>query len=446
MGLSASDVVERARAADVRLVRLLYTDILGVIKGVGVPADTLPRVLEQGLMIDGSSVEGFVRTEEVDVFLRPDPDTWVLLPPEVGGREGGGQTAILLCDVYMPDGSAFAGCPRTTLKRVLHEAEAMGYRMRMGAEPEFFLFQHDGDGKPSVRTLDQAGYFDLVPADAGEEACRAMVAALNAMGLAVESTHHEVAPGQHEIDLGVNDALTTADHLTIFRYLVRAVAPLYGVHATFMPKPIAGINGSGLHLHQSLWEGETNAFFDPRHPEGISRLASRYIAGLIRHARGMTAVTSPLVNSYKRLVPGYEAPVYIAWSMANRSPMIRVPAARGEATRIELRSPDPATNPYLTAAVSLKAGLDGIRHRLDAPPPVTRNLYRMSEAERQEMGIEYLPTSLEEALNELTEDDVVREALGEYIFHRFVEAKRIEWDVYRMQVHDWEREQYLSLY
>lgn len=442
MGLTKQDVLEMAQKMNVKFVRLQFTDILGVVKNVAIPVESLPRALDGKIMFDGSSIEGFVRIEEEDMLLLPDPDTFALFP----WKPKEGMTARLMCDIKNPDGTSFAGCPRSTLKRVIDEARSMGYEVKVGPEPEFFLFQRDADGQATTRTVDQAGYFDLSPVDQGEDARRDMVLTLEKMGFSIEATHHEVAPGQHEIDFRYDDALRTADNIATFRFVVRTVARLHNLHATFMPKPITGINGSGLHFHQSLFHGEDNVFWDAKHPEGVSKIGTRYVAGLIKHAKAFTAITNPLVNSYKRLVPGYEAPVYMAWSMGNRSPMIRIPAARGNATRIELRSPDPSCNPYLALAVTIKAGLNGIRHKMEVPPPVTRNIYRMHEAERRELGIESLPSSLEEALDCLERDEVMWDALGDYLASRYVEAKRIEWDVYRQQVHSWETEQYLTIY
>lgn len=442
MSLSRDDVLKKARDMNVKFVRLQFSDILGVVKNVAIPVESLPQALDGKIMFDGSSIEGFVRIEESDVYLAPDPDTFAIFPWKP--REG--TTARLMCDIKNPDGSPFAGCPRSALKRVLAEAQAMGYQLVVGPEPEFFLFENDAQGKPTTRTTDEAGYFDLSPVDLGEDARREMVLTLEEMGFEIEATHHEVAPGQHEIDFRQADALKTADNIATFRFVVRTVARQHNMHATFMPKPISGINGSGLHLHQALMAGDENVFWDPKQADGLSRLAHRYIAGLIHHAKALTAVTNPLINSYKRLVPGYEAPVYIAWSMGNRSPMIRVPAARGVDTRIELRSPDPSCNPYLALAVTIKAGLDGLKHKYDLPAPITRNIYRMHEHERRELGIENLPESLNEALDYFENDPVMWEALGDHIASRFLEAKRIEWDIYRHEVHDWEVTQYLAVY
>jgi len=437
--MKKDDVLAKAREEGVRFVRLQFTDIFGILKNVAISVNELEKALDGELMFDGSSIEGFVRIEESDMYLRPDPDTFVVFP----WRSRQNAVARLICDVYNPDGTPFAGCPRNTLKRVLEEAKGKGFTMNVGPEAEFFLF-HMNEGGPTTDTHDNAGYFDMAPVDRGEDARRDMVLALEEMGFNIEASHHEVAPGQHEIDFTYGDALKTADNVVTFRLVVRAIAQQHGLHATFMPKPVFGINGSGMHLNQSLFSGGANAFFDANAPLQLSEIARNYIAGLLKHARGFAAITNPTVNSYKRLVPGYEAPVYIAWSPRNRSPLIRVPAKRGSATRIELRNPDPSCNPYLAFAVTLKAGLDGIANKLVPPPPTDRNIYHLTDSDRQELGIPSLPGNLDEALLELESDAIVKEALGTHIFERFVEAKRIEWDRYRTQVHRWEIENYLS--
>jgi glutamine synthetase len=352
----------------------------------------------------------------------------------------------LICDIYTPDEEPFAGCPRLALKGVIEEAREMGYTMNAGPEAEFFLFQLDEQGRPTVRTQDQGSYFDLSPVDTGEDARRDMVIALQDLGFEIEASHHEVAPAQHEIDFRYADALATADNVITFKLVVRTIALQHNLHATFMPKPIHGINGSGMHTHQSLFRGDANAFYDPAGQYQLSDVCLQYLGGLLRHAKGFTAIANPLVNSYKRLVPGYEAPVYLAWSEHNRSPLIRVPARRGIGTRLELRSPDPSCNPYLALAVTLEAGLDGIRKGIVPPPPINRNIYEMDLDERRKYGIGSLPGSLEEAIEELLADEVIVSALGDHIVSRFVDAKRIETDVYRTQVHQWELDQYLSVF
>ncbi len=434
------DVLRLIEENNVRFVSLQFTDILGTIKSVAIPARQVEKALDGQLLFDGSSIEGFVRIEESDMLLRADPNTFAILPWKPKEK---GLTARLICDVLNPDGTPFAGCPRGTLKRVISEAAELGYVMNAGVEAEFFLFQRDEDGSATTRTHDQGSYFDLSPIDRGEEARRDMVIALEEMGFEVEASHHEVAPGQHEIDFKYADALTTADNLVTFRLVVRTIAMNHGLHATFMPKPIHGIPGSGMHTHQSLFRNGENAFYDPQRPYQLSEVAMQYMAGLLEHAPAVTAICNPLVNSYKRLVPGYEAPVYIAWSERNRSPLVRVPVRRGIGTRLEFRSPDPSCNPYLALAVMLKAGLDGIKRKLEPPPPVNCNIYSMSNKEREELGVKSLPGSLKEALEALKADPVIQEALGEHIFRRFVDAKEIEWETYRTQVHRWELDQYL---
>ncbi len=439
---SEEDVLRLARDLDVKFVMLQLVDILGVSKNVAIPVSELEKALRGEHLFDGSSVEGFVRIEESDMVLKPDPDTFCVFP--WGARDA--VTARLICDVYNPDGTPFEGCPRHTLKRAIRMAGEMGYTMYAGPEPEFFLFARDEKGKPALQTGDQAGYFDLSPVDRGENARRDMVLALQEMGFEVEASHHEVAPGQHEIDFRYADALRTADNIVTFRFVVRVIALEHGLHATFMPKPVFGVNGSGMHTHQSLFRNGKNAFYDASGKRGLSEVALHYIGGLLAHAKGMTAICNPLVNSYKRLVPGYEAPCYIAWSERNRSPLIRVPAVRGNATRVEFRSPDPSCNPYLALAVMLRAGLDGVKRKIEPPEPMNRNIYEMDENERAKLGVDSLPGSLHDAVEDLKKDDLMKETLGEHILRRFIEAKTIEWDVYRTQVHDWEHQQYLTVF
>lgn len=441
--LTEEDVLKIVKEHQIKFIRLQFTDILGIIKNVAIPVAQLEKALAGEIMFDGSSIEGFVRVEESDMLLKPDPNTFAIFPwkPKTGG------TARLICDIYNSDNTPFEGCPRNTLKRVIREAEEMGFYMNAGPEPEFFLFHQNEKGEPTTSSHDKASYFDLAPMDLGENARRDMVLALQEMGFEVEASHHEVAPGQHEIDFRYADALTTADNIATFRFVVRTIALQHNLHATFMPKPVFGINGSGMHIHQSLFRApDHNAFYDPDGEYQLSDTALYYIGGLLKHARGYTAVTNPLVNSYKRLVPGYEAPVYIAWSERNRSPLVRIPARRGLGTRVELRSPDPSCNPYLTMAVTLKAGLDGIQHRIEPPRPVNRNIYTMTAREKAELGIDALPSNLAEAVEELKKDEVILEALGEHIVSHFIQAKQIEWDIYRTQVHQWEVDQYLGVF
>ncbi len=442
MTKTKEDVLDIAHDRGVQFIRLQFTDILGTLKNVAITAEQLEKALTEGIMFDGSSIEGFVRLEESDMYLIPDTNSFTIFPWR--GRDG--SVARLICDIYNPDGTPFVGCPRYALKKVLAEAKELGYTMNVGPEAEFFLFNTDPSGRPTVTTHDEGGYFDLSPLDRAEDTRRDIVLALKEMGFDVEASHHEVAPGQHEIDFRYDDALTTADNVVTFKYVVRSIAQLHGLHATFMPKPVFGINGSGMHVNQSLFANGKNAFYDPSDPLQLSSVAMHYLGGLLAHVRGLTAITNPLVNSYKRLVPDYEAPVYIAWSPRNRSPLVRVPARRDQGTSFEFRSPDPSCNPYLAFAVNLKAGLDGIKNQIMPPPPVDQNLFEMTEQERRSLGIGCLPGTLGEALECLQQDTLIQEALGPHIYNKFVAAKTLEWNEYRVQVHQWERDMYLSKY
>ncbi|QGG48252.1 type I glutamate--ammonia ligase [Heliorestis convoluta] len=442
MGLTKEDVLRLSREMDVKFIRLQFTDIFGVLKNLAIPVEQLEKALDGELMFDGSSIDGFVRIEESDMYLRPDPNTFVVFP----WRPQDGAVARLICDVYTPDGNPFIGDPRNVLKNVLAEASEMGYTMNVGPELEFFLFLTDSEGKATTKTHDKAGYFDLTPVDLGENARRDMVLTLERMGFEIEASHHEVAAGQHEIDFKYSDALDVADKIVTFKFVVRTIAQRHGLHATFMPKPIFGINGSGMHTNMSLFKDGENAFYDPSTPDQLSETAKYYIGGLLKHVRSFAAVTNPTVNSYKRLVPGYEAPCYVAWSCRNRSPLIRIPAKRGNSTRVELRSPDPSCNPYLSLAVCLKAGLDGIKNKITPPPSVDENIYHMSLGRRNELGISSLPANLCEAVDELEKNEVIKAALGPHVSERFVEAKRDEWDSFRITVHPWEVEEYLTKY
>ncbi|WP_025025985.1 type I glutamate--ammonia ligase [Bacillus mannanilyticus] len=440
---SKEDIIRMAKEENVRFLRLQFTDLLGIIKNVEVPISQLPKVLDNKMMFDGSSIEGFVRIEESDMYLYPELDTWMIFP----WTTGEGKVARFICDIYNPDGTPFEGDPRGVLKRVLKDAEALGFTaMNVGPEPEFFLFKTDENGEPTLDVNDKGGYFDLAPTDLGENCRRDIVLTLESMGFEIEASHHEVAPGQHEIDFKYTDAVTAADYIQTFKLVVKSIARQHGLHATFMPKPLYGVNGSGMHCHQSLFSGKENSFYDESDELGLSETAKHYLAGLLKHARSFAAITNPTVNSYKRLVPGYEAPCYVAWSAKNRSPLVRIPASRGLSTRIEVRNPDPAANPYLALAVMLAAGLDGIRNKLKLVPPTNRNIYIMNEEDRKEAGIESLPSTLKEAIEELKSNPVIIEALGEHAITHFVEAKEIEWDMFRTQVHPWERDQYLAMY
>lgn len=426
----------------VKFIRLQFTDILGVMKSISITADQLEKALNGELMFDGSSIEGFVRIEESDMYLKPDLDTFLVLP--WANSASGSKTARFICDIYDSANQPFHGSPRQALKNMLQEALELGYSMQVGPEPEFFMFHLNEDGTPTLRTNDKAGYFDLPPVDKGENARRDMVETLQSIGFEIEAAHHEVAPGQHEIDFKYQDALKTADNIVTFRIVVRTVAQQHGLHATFMPKPLFGIAGSGMHLHISLFKDGQNAFYDAADPAGLSDDCRFFIAGVMKHARAITAITNPTVNSYKRLVPGYEAPVYIAWSYRNRSPLIRIPARRGIGTRIEVRSPDPTCNPYLGLAVILKAGLNGIKNQEQPLPPVDKNIYEMNLADRKLNNIESLPENLYEAISELNRDGVIQQALGRHIHSRFCYAKIKEWETYSSRVYEWEIEEYLE--
>ncbi|HEX5831979.1 MAG TPA: type I glutamate--ammonia ligase [Gemmatimonadaceae bacterium] len=441
-GATKKDILRFATENGVRFLRLQFTDILGVNKNVEVPASQFEKALEGDMTFDGSSIEGFVRVEEADMLLVPDLSTFHIFP--WGDTES--RVARLICDVIRPDGGPFAGDPRAVLKRQIARAAEQGFTMMAGMEAEFFMFKRGEDGEPTTTTHDVGGYFDLAPVDLGEDARRAIVDVLERMGFEVEAAHHEVAHGQHEIDFRYADALRTADNIATFRMVVRHVARQFGLHASFMPKPIYGQNGSGMHTHQSLFRGAANAFYDAGAQWQLSRTALHYIGGLLRHARGFSAITNPLVNSYKRLVPGYEAPVNVAWSMRNRSPMIRVPDRRGHGTRVELRMPDPSANPYLALAVQLAAGLDGVETEADWREPVNENIWEMSHRERRRLRIDDLPHNLAEACDELEKDKVILEALGDHVAAHFLSAKRQEWQEYITQVTQWELDQYLAKY
>jgi len=440
---SADEILARSKQEKVHFLRLQFTDIDGIIKNVEVPASQFEKALDGQIMFDGSSIEGFTRIEESDMLLIPDLDTFQVFPWEADQ----GKVGRLICDIANPDGSSFMGCPRTALKRAVEKARGMGYEMMAGPEAEFFLFQRDRNGLPVPTTHDSGGYFDLSPMDLGEEARRDITLVLEAMGLEVEAAHHEVAPGQHEIDFKYGEAVATADAVVTFRFVVKKVALMHGLHATFMPKPLAGVNGSGMHVHQSLFTTDgDNAFFDAAGSWELSTVARGYIGGLLEHARALVALTNPLVNSYKRLVPGYEAPVNVAWSEKNRSPMIRVPARRGIGTRCEVRMPDPSCNPYLAFTAMLSAGLDGIERGVECGEPVNRNIWEMSQREKKRLKIHELPASLDEALDYLEKDKLLRSALGDHIFDHFIFNKRTEWADYIKEIHAWELERYLDRY
>ncbi|MGI5849192.1 MAG: type I glutamate--ammonia ligase [Christensenellales bacterium] len=439
---SNKDVLKLVEEKDVQFIRLQFTDVFGILKNVAITARQLEHVLEEGCMFDGSSIDGFVRIEESDMLLMPDTDTFEIFP----WKPQQGNVARLICDVYTTNGNPYVGCPRYILKKTLEEAAKMGYTMNVGPECEFFLFHTDADGKPTTITHDEGGYFDLAPIDKGEDARRDMCLALEEMGFEIETSHHEVAEGQHEIDFKYKDALTTADSIMTFKIVVKTIAARHGLYATFMPKPIFGISGSGMHANQSLFTKDGNAFYDKNGELQLSSIAYNYIAGMMEHIESIVAVTNPIVNSYKRLVPGYEAPCYIAWSAQNRSPLIRIPASRGAGTRMEVRCPDPAANPYLAIALMLAAGLDGIKRSLTPPPPVNKNIYELTQQEMETLGILSLPGSLYDALQAYKADPLIKETLGDHIFNTYYEFKKKEWDHYRKAVHPWEINQYLTKY
>lgn len=442
MHYSKEDVLAMVEENGVKFIRLQFTDILGTLKNVAITDRQLEKALNNHCMFDGSSINGFVRVEESDMYLRPDLDTFVIFP----WRPQQGKVARLICDVYMPDGTPFEGDPRYILKKAINKAKDMGYTMNVGPECEFFLFEVDNDGNPTLKTNDKGSYFDLGPIDLGENARRDMTLALEDMGFEIETSHHEVAAGQNEIDFKYADALVTADNIATFKYVVKSIAQRHGLYATFMPKPLHGVNGSGMHINISLIKDGKNAFHNEEDELGLSSVAYNFIAGVLKHIKEICPITNPLVNSYKRLVPDYEAPVYIAWSAKNRSPLIRVPSAREEGTRIELRSPDPSSNPYLVLACLLLAGLEGIKYNLEPPKCIDKNIFDLNREERKRENIESLPESLHEAVAYMQKSDLVKEALGKNTFEYYIRAKEVEWDNYRTQVHQWEITSYLSKY
>jgi glutamine synthetase len=437
------EIVKEAKAQDVQLVRLQFVDVHGHPKNMSIHVMQLEKALNNEIMLDGSSIAGFRTIETSDMFFYPDLSTFKILPWFEGNRK----VARIICDIYNPDGTPFEGCPRNNLKRVLKQAEAQGYIYNVGPELEFFLFKKLPDGTISPETHDSAGYYDLGPDDMGEVVRSEIVDTLERLGFEMEADHHEVARGQHEIDFKYSDALRSADNVTTVKIITRLIAAQHGLHATFMPKPIFGINGSGMHVNQSLSDkGGNNVFASEDSKFKLSQEALWFVGGILKHVRGITAISNPLVNSYKRLVPGYEAPVYVAWSPSNRSALLRVPAKRGKSTRIELRSPDPAANPYLAYAAMVVAGLDGIKNKIEPPAPADVNIYKLSAKEREQMGIDSLPGSLYEALEALRKSAVAKEALGEHIYNEFIQTKEREWDEFRMNVSPWETERYLSRY
>ena len=436
------DILRLVEEEDVGFIRLQFTDIYGTLKNVAITTGQLERALNNECMFDGSSIEGFSRIEESDMYLRPDLNTSTIFP----WRPQQGKVARFICDIYRPDGTAYESDPRQVLENVIRETEEMGYQFVVGPEFEFFLFHQDDDGTPTTTTHEKAGYFDLGPLDLGENARRDMVLTLEDMGIEIEASHHEMAPAQHEIDLKYEEALETADNMVTFRMVVKTIAKRHGLHATFMPKPKYGINGSGMHLNMSLSRDGENIFSDENDEHGLSQEAYYFIGGLMKHIKAITFITNPLVNSYKRLVPGYEAPTYIAWSANNRTPLIRIPESRRSGKRIELRSPDASANPYLALAVCLAAGMEGIREKILPPKEISQNIFELNEEEKKALGIECLPGSLMEAVEEFEKDAFIQKVLGEELSQKFIKAKKAEYDRYRSHVSEWEMNEYLQKY
>ena len=441
---SKEKILKIAEEENVKYIRLMFTDIHGVIKNVEIPVRSLEDALNNEIMFDGSSIDGFVRIQEADMYLRPDLDSWLLLSWE---QTTYGKVARLVCDIYLPSGEPFTGDPRYVLKRNLKRMRKLGFKsFNIGVEPEFFLFKIDEKGEPTLEFNDNGGYFDLAPLDGAEDCRRDIVLELEKIGFNMEASHHEVAPGQHEINFKFENALEACDSLQTFKLVVKNIAIRHGLHATFMPKPIATINGSGMHTNCSLTDlNGKNAFDDPNGEIGISQIGLYWIAGIMKNARAFTAITNPIVNSYKRLVPGYEAPCYISWSDANRSSMIRIPAKRGKATRTEIRSVDPSANPYLAMSAILASGLEGIEKQLKCSERVYMNLYELTRKEREAMGIDNLPENLKDAIKELKNSEIIKEALGKHVTKRFITAKQKEWDEFRKSVSEWEIKKYLKV-
>jgi glutamine synthetase len=442
--MTREEIMQVIEEKNIQFFRLQFVDIFGFMKNVALPKSQIEKALDGQIMFDGSSIDGFVRINESDMYLKPDYDTFTVLPWR---NKEGVAAARIICDVHKSNGAPFEGCPRVNLKRVLAEARDLGYTMNVGTEAEFFLFERDVDGTATTITNDVAGYFSLDPEDTGNDCRREIIETLEKMGFEIEASHHEVAEGQHEINFKYADALAAADNTVTFKWVVKSIASKYGLHATFMPKPIFGINGSGMHTNQSLFNLDgTNAFFDESDPLQLSSVAYSYIAGALKNARAFVAVTNPLVNSYKRLVPGYEAPVYCAWSASNRSALVRIPAARGLSTRTEIRCPDPTCNPYLALAMMLNSGLDGVKNDLKPAPSVDKDIFKMNAEQMAEVGIVVLPANLKEALEEFKVSPIAKATLGGHIFEKYVEAKEKEWDSFRTAVTDWELDEYLSVY
>ncbi|WP_094227248.1 type I glutamate--ammonia ligase [Methanolobus psychrotolerans] len=439
--VTKEDVLQAVTECDVKFIRTQFTDTLGMIKSWAIPAEDLEGAFKNGVMFDGSSIEGFTRIEESDMILMPDPSTFRLLP----WRPKEGAVARIIGDVYRPNGKPFEGDPRYVLKQAIAEANKLGYSMNTGPELEFFLFGLDEKGHPTTNLTDKGGYFDFAPLDKAQDVRRAIDFALEDMGFKIEASHHEVAPSQHEINFRFGDALSTADNIVTFKYVVKSIAYHMGYYASFMPKPLFGVNGSGMHSNQSLMKDGENVFYDPDTPDQLSVTSKQYIAGILKYIREFAAITNSTVNSYKRLVPGYEAPIYCTWSASNRSSLIRIPASRGLGTRIELRCPDPACNPYLAFAVMLRAGLEGIKNEMEPPASTDVNVFKLTDAEKQARGIESLPGSLKEAIDLMAGSEFVKNVVGDHVFTNYLKAKNAQWDEYKAQVHQWELDTYLSI-
>ncbi len=441
---SKQDILESIKVHDVKHIRLMFTDMLGIIKNVEVPVSKIDKVLNNEQMFDGSSIEGFVRIQEADMYLYPDLNTWLILPWE---KLKEGTVARLICDVHRPDGTPFMGDPRYILKKQLKEMEKLGFsKFNVGVEPEFFLFRLDESKNPVLNFTDEGGYFDLAPIDASEDVRRDISLELQKLGFVIEASHHEVAYSQHEINFQFDNALEACDNIQTFKLVVKNVARRHGFHATFMPKPVSGINGSGMHTNTSLADFDgNNVFFDPNTKNKLSDTAQMFISGILSYAKEFCLITNPTVNSYKRLVPGYEAPCYVSWSEANRSTMIRIPASRGRSTRVEVRSVDPTANPYLAMAVILSAGLEGIKHKLEVKP-VEKNLFSLDETQRHALGVSNLPSNLHDAIEAFAGSTLMRSVIGTHLAEKLIEAKNKEWDSYRISVSEWEIKQYLGKY
>jgi glutamine synthetase len=442
--MTRDEILKIIEEKNINFFRLQFVDINGFMKNIAIPRSQINKALDGMMMFDGSSIDGFARIEESDMYLTPDYNTFCILPWR---NKDGVAAARIICDIHKSDGSPFEGCPRVNLKRVLAQAKEMGYLMNVGTEAEFFLFNLSPEGHPTTETNDSAGYFSVDPDDSGINCRREIIETLEKMGFEIEASHHEVAEGQHEVNFKYADALECADNTITFKWVVKTIAKKYNLHATFMPKPVFGVNGSGMHTNQSLFNLDgTNAFFDENDKLQLSEVAYQYIAGSIKNARSFSAVTNPLINSYKRLVPGYEAPVYVAWSASNRSALIRIPASRGLGTRVEIRCPDPTCNPYLAFAMMLNSGLEGIKNKMTPPSSTDVNIFDMTNQDKEESGIKSMPGSLIEALSELRESQLAKDTLGEHIHEKYVAVKDAEWDNYRISVTDWELENYLKIY